>query len=69
MFAYDLSAFHKDCKGVTIVGENVFCPTCRVVAQITAVAKRVSYPDAFNVDSKQRKALPGSTKGLEEILK
>lgn len=42
--AYDCRAFHPGCEGVTVVDvggfANLWCPTCRVLCNLEAVAPK-----------------------------
>lgn len=50
---FDFSYFHPTCDGVTVVsgadGIYVFCPKCRVAANLEAVSAKISPADAVKV--------------------
>jgi len=58
---YDFNSFHKDCGNVEVInspqGLIVYCPKCRVLANIEAVSGKVSPADACKINPTQRQVI------------
>lgn len=70
MSSYDLSKFHPDCSEIQIVATAdavyAFCKDCQVLAEVEAIAMKVSPEDACSVANSARKDIAQQSPGVDK---